>query len=128
MPRLPSGRDVGVASDPILQLARDGNFQLTVGFTLQIESADDIAPLINITYFNAEEGKDGPGVPYLSGLMVSDIGTEKCDWPVEDVVFFKQWLRSEAAKKWLRNVFDELTELIRTVKAPLPENLRGILD
>ena len=128
MPRLPSGRDIGVASDPVLQLARAGNFKLSMGFALAVESADDIAPLLNIAYYNAEEGKDGPGVPYLSDLVVSDIGTEKCDWPDEEVAFFNQWLKSAPIQAWLQNVFNELTELIHTVKAPIPENLHGIIN
>ena len=128
MPQLPSGRHVALTADPILELARQGNWGLTMAFTLEVKSVEDLAPLLNIAYFKPVAGESGPGVPYPSGLMLSDIGTEKCDWPTEDVAFFNTWLASDAVRQWMQNTHDELAELIRTVKAPLPDNLRGILD
>lgn len=128
MPLLPSNRPVGLSGDYALALARKGNWALSMGFTLQVESIEDLAPLLNIIYFKPIPGKSGPGEPYPSGLMLSDIGTEKCDWPAEDVIFFKNWLASDVAQQWLQDFWDELAELVRTVKAPLPESLHGILE
>lgn len=128
MPRLPSGRHVALSADYVLALASKGELQLSFAFILEANAPEDLAPLINVIYFRPAEGKDGPGDPYPSGLMLSDIGTEKCDWSAEEVAFFNNWLASDVAQQWMRNTFDELTELIRTVKAPLPENLHGILE
>lgn len=128
MPQLPSGRHAALTADYILDLARKGNWGLTMAFTTQVESIEDMAPLLNVIYFSPIENKKGPGEPYPSGLMLSDIGTEKCDWPAEDVAFFNNWLASDVAQQWQRNTFDELAELIRTVQAPLPETLHGILE
>ena len=109
-------------------MAREGDFRLSMAFTLEVQSADDLAPLLNIIYFKPTAGKNGLGEPYPSGFMLSEIETEKCDWSDGDVAFFKEWLTSDIAQQWLRNTYDALAELIRTVKAPLPENLHGILD
>jgi hypothetical protein len=128
MPQLPSGRHAALTADYTLDLARKGNWGLTMAFTLHVKAVEDLAPLLNIIYFKPVAGENGPGEPYPSGRMLSDIGTEKCDWPAEDVAFFNNWLASDVAQQWMLKTHDELAELIRTVKAPLPENLRGILD
>lgn len=128
MPQLPSGRHAALSADYVLGLARRGNLALSMAFTLQVESAEDMAPLVNVIYYRPIDGKEGPGEPYPSGLMLSDIGTEKCDWLADDVAFFNNWLASDVVKRWLQNAYDELAELVRTVRAPLPENLHGILE
>jgi len=128
MPQLPSGRHVALVKDPIFSLVREGDFGTAMTMTLHMRSPEDLAPLLNIAYFTPVEGKSGPGLPYLSKLMLSDIGTEKCDWSAEDVDFFQEWLASDVAQQWLQNTFDELTELVRTTKVNVPENLHGILD
>lgn len=128
MPQLPSGRHVALVSDPIFALVREGDLGTAMTMTLHMRSPEDMAPLLNIANFTPVEGKSGPGLPYLSELMLADIGTEKCGWPAEDVVFFQKWLESDVAQQWLQNTFAELTELIRTVKIKVPENLHGIMD
>lgn len=128
MPQLPSGRQAALSGDHALALARKGDWGLTMAFTLEAHAPEDLAPLINIIYFKPSEGKNGLGEPYLSGLMLSDLGTEKCDWPEEDVAFFKHWLASDTVKDWLADYFEKLSELVQTVRPPLPENLKGILD
>lgn len=128
MPQLPSGRHAALSADYALALARQGNLALSMAFILEARSAEDIAPLVNVIYFRPIEGKAGPGGPYPSGLMLPDIGTDKCDWSADDVAFFNHWLASDVVKRWLQNALDELAELVRTVKAPLPEALHGIMD
>lgn len=128
MPQLPSGRHAALSADYALTLARQGNLALTMASILEAKTAEDIAPLVNVIYFRPIEGKAGPGEPYLSGLILPDIGTDKCDWSADDVAFFNNWLASDVVKRWLQNAFDELAELVRTVKAPLPKNLHGILE
>lgn len=128
MPQLPSGRHAALSADYALALARQGNLALSMAFILEAKTAEDIAPLVNVIYFRPIVGKAGPGEPYLSGLILPDIGTDKCAWSADDVAFFNNWLASDVVKRWLQNAFDELAELVRTVKAPLPKNLHGILE
>lgn len=127
MPQLPSGRHVALVSDPIFALVREGNFGPNMTILLHAKSPADLAPLLNIAYFTPMEEESGPGVPYLSELMLADIGVDKCGWPDGDVEFFRKWLASEVAQQWLKNTFNELSELMRTVKLKLPENLHGIM-
>ena len=126
MPQLPSGRKVGLCADPVLDIARKGDFSLSLAFKVSVTSRADITPLVNIVYFEPRAGVPEPGKPYLSGLMLSDIGTSKCDWSVEDVAAFEEWLQGEQNKQWMQRTFDELRELIRTIKPPLPDSLKGI--
>jgi len=128
MPQLPSGRHVGLSADPVLELARQGNFQLTIGVIMGLNGPDDLDALINVVYFRPVEGAPGPGEPYVSGLMLSQIGTEECDWPAEDLTAFRAWRESEANQKWQQGVYDELTKIIHTVPPPIPDNLKGILE
>lgn len=123
MPQLPSGRHAALVKDPVFAFVREGHLGAAMTMTLHMRFPEDLAPLLNIAYFNPVEGQSGPGLPYLSELMLADIGTEKCGWPTEDVAFFQEWLASDVAQQWLQNTFDELTELIRTVKIKVPEKL-----
>ena len=128
MPQLPSGRHVGLSADPVLDLARKGNFQLTIGVIMGITCPDDLDPLINVVYFRTVEGTTGRGEPYVSGLMLSQIGTADCDWSAEDLSAFRAWLELDSSRKWKRGVYDELQEIVRTVAPPIPDNLKGIFD
>ena len=128
MPELPSGRRVGMSADAVLELARKGNFQLSMGFVMGIREPMDLAPLISIVYFTPGAGVPEPGAPSLSGLALSDVGTEKCDWSKEDVEAFLAWTHNEDNLAWQRKVFDEIQMLIHHVPPPLPDNLKGILD
>jgi len=128
MPQLPSGRHVALISDIIFAAVRKGDFGTSMALTMHVRTPEEMASLIGISYYTPIEGEPGPGTAYLSGLMLADIGSEKCDWPDEDVDFFRQWLASDVVQQWLQKTFDEFTELKRTVKITLPENLRGILE
>lgn len=128
MPQLPSGRHVGLVSDPIFDLVREGDWGRNMQLASHVKSPEDLHSLVNIAYFKPVPGSSGPGKPYLSGFMLADIGTEKCDWPDEDVAFLQKWLTSDIAQQWLQNAFDEFTKLIRSVKTELPNNLHGILE
>jgi len=128
MPQLPSGRHVALISDIIFAAVRKNDFGTSMAITMHISSPEDMAPLIGLAYYSPIEGETGPGTPYLSGLMLADIGSEKCDWPAEDVAFFQKWLAADVAQQWLQKTFDEVTELNRTVKKTIPENLHGILE
>ena len=150
MPQLPSGRRVGLCADPVLELARKGSFELSWWWAtgeserdniprqerlprcwwlvLGNREVNEIAPLISVVYFTPKEGVPEPGEPALSGLMLADVGSEKCDWSKEDLEAFRAWEGSEAQQSWRQQVFEELRVTLRKVPPPLPDNLKGILD
>jgi hypothetical protein len=130
MPQLPSGLKVGISANRVLELARQGNFQLSMGFRLEAREPKDIAPLINLIYYSdnvLDADESVPGEPYFSNLMAADVGTEKCEWSKVDQEAFIDWFHSDVVRPWLLEIYTELAELIRTVKPPLPDALRGIM-
>ena len=88
MPQLPSGRHVGLSADSVIEMARKGNFNLSLGFKMHVKDPNDLAPLIDIVYFQEVTGAPAPGDPYLSGLTLFDIGSKNCDWTVADIDAF----------------------------------------
>ena len=128
MPQLPSGRHVGLSMERALGLAREGNLALSLDYATNVKSPNDLAPLIDIVYYEPIEGEPPPGAPRLSGLTLSALETEQCDWSDEDRQAMRDLITGDRARDWLRAQYDELSELIRTVKAPIPENLRGIFE
>lgn len=128
MPQLPSGRRVGLSSDPVFDLVRQGDWGTNFQLSVYLESPQDMAPLLNIIYYKPESETGGAMQPYLSGLMLADVGTEKCDWPAEDVQFFQEWLATELARQWLKNTFQDLHAALKATHAELPEVLHGVLE
>lgn len=128
MPQLPSGRHVAFSAERALEMARNGNFNLSLGFAMNIKGLNDLAPLIDIAFYRDKEGEPAPGEPYLSNLTYLDVSKGDCDWSAEDIQALAEFVASDRVQAWLRTQFDELSELMRAVKAPLPENLRGIFD
>lgn len=128
MPQLPSGLRVGLCADPVLDMARSGNFSLSMGFLMGVKEPKDMAPLINVVYFEPGEGVPEPGKPKLSGLSLSDIGTEKCNWSKEDIKAFESWAATEAQQAWILNAYEELRKIIHSVPPQLPDNLKGLFD
>lgn len=128
MPQLPSGRHVGLSAGRTMEMARQGNFNLSLGFAASVKEPSDLAPLIDILYYHDKEGEPPPGEPYYSGLTYLDVTNNNCDWSMEDIQALAEHVASDRGQAWLRAQFDEMAELIRTVKAPLPESLHGLFD
>jgi hypothetical protein len=128
MPQLVSGRHVGLNVDRVLALARDGDFNHALALASTIRTPEDLLQVMDLVYFAAWRGQPDTSEPYLTGLTVRDISTDKCDWSPEEMRSFDSWLESPPARHWLRERFDELHEVLRTTKTSLPENLRGLFD
>lgn len=128
MPQLPSGLFVALTIDPALKKAREGHSFFRAIFKVQVKSADDIDQAISILYHRPKEGTPYPGEPYLSGITVNAIGTDRCDWSQADIESFRQWLATDNTQQWLRTAYDNIIEVIRNSKSVLPENLKGIMD
>ena len=65
MPQLPSGRHVGLAAEPIQELAKTGNMQFKVGFYKGVKKPADMGPLICISYYHPGEDDSIPGEPLI---------------------------------------------------------------
>lgn len=128
MPQLPSGKLVGLSIDPALNMVKQGHLFFRVIFKVQVKSVADVGQAVSILYFQDKEGVPYPGEEYVSGITLSALGTERCDWPQEDVEYFQQWLTEDRQKQWLQTAYDTLLEAISKSKSTLPENLAGIMD
>ena len=126
MPQLPSGLLVGLSIDPALEKAKEGNFFFRTLFKMKVRSAEDIAEVTSIVYNRPKEDVPYPGEAYLSGMTMSAIGTDRCDWPKEDVAFFQEWLATEQTQEWMRERYNELVEALEASKLDVPESLKGI--
>jgi len=126
MPKLPSGRTVGLSIAPAL--AKVDNFFFRAVFKMQVESFEDFDLVVSIVYFRQKEDVPYPGDEYLSGITLSALGTERCDWSAEDIEAFREWLAGDANQKWLHTAYNELLEAIKNSKPQVPESLDGILD
>lgn len=92
MPQLPSGLLVGLTIDPALEKAREGHFFFRAIFKEQVKSVDDIDQAVSVLYHRPKDGTPYPGEPYLSGISLNVIGTDRCNWSQEDIESFRQWL------------------------------------
>ena len=128
MPQLPSGLLVALSIDPALEKVRQGHSFFRAIFKVQVKSADDIDQAISILYHRPKEGVPYPGEPYLSGITLNAIGTDRCDWSQEDIELFRQWLATDNTQQWLRTAYNDMIEAISNSKSVLPENLKGIMD
>lgn len=73
-------------------------------------------------------GVPEPGNPFLSGLSLADIGTDKCDWSLEDLVAFDASVNSGNGQKWMQEQYNELRQIIHSVPPFIPDNLKGIFE
>jgi hypothetical protein len=128
VPQLPSGRLVALTIDPALEKAKEGHAIFRAVFKAQVKSADDIDQVVSIRYHRPKEGIPYPGEPYLSGITLNAIGTDRCDWSQEDIESFRQWLTTDNTQQWLRAAYSDMLDAISNSRSVLPENLKGIMD
>ena len=142
MPQLPSGLRVFLTTEQALQAAREGNFGFKIFFGINIQdSFEAFKEVVSIGYLESQPDSSSSQTEDISGavhieaayhqfpsLQLTDIGTNRCNWPAEDETFFQNWLATETTQKWLHERYDELVDLLNTTKAKVPENLKGIFD
>ncbi|HIF50170.1 MAG TPA: hypothetical protein EYQ42_01320 [Thiotrichaceae bacterium] len=129
MPQLPSGRHVGVGSDPLIDLVED--FTSGKNFScwrfLAIDDVKDLYPYIEIFYFDFIEDGDRPKLKDHSlpidaglkkietGLRVPDVFKDNSDWSEDDKVAFLEFLQSERFTK----SFNRQLDTIKMIKADI---------
>lgn len=127
MPRLPSGKLVGITLQPAIEVIRNGDFNTHMAFLFGARSVSDLPPVISVIYYRSERN----GLPedaYLPGVTVHDVEERRCGWPDEDYDAFEAWLRSDKVREWQESSYQELLQAIRDVRVKLPPALHGILE
>jgi hypothetical protein len=130
MPQLPSGIHVDISKDRLLSWASSIDFSVAIQFSANITRIDELHHFVDLVYFDNISsdvpGHAQSGEAYPSGLRVSDVGTQKCDWSQEDQDWFADWLQTRPAQEWFEALQKELHEVLRNKPLPIP--LKGFLD
>ncbi|GAA5178614.1 hypothetical protein GCM10025771_18190 [Niveibacterium umoris] len=108
MPQLPSGRRIGLSADSVFERVLAADPETLAEIQTSVHEPMDLLPLIELIEFIPTVGAKEPGVPNATGLLVADLGSERCTWSGEDQDALRQWLTSAAAEEWLEDRFDEL--------------------
>lgn len=92
---------------------------------------EEIYSAIDILYYDGnadpvEPGAPPPGKLYRSEMVVSDVNTDKCDWPEEDKISFNAWLKQPYVQDWMDDISKRISAKLTTAK--VPEALRGVFD
>lgn len=128
MPQLPSGRHVGLTIAPALAMSRAGDFGFHVTSKLYVNSLETFKEVVSVAYLRPREGAPDQLEQYQSGMRLSDIGTDRCDWSREDIEYFDAWLKQDTSQQWLRDSYDEFVATLQGTKAVIPDALKGLLD
>lgn len=128
MPQLPSGRHVGLTIAPALAMSRAGDFGFHVTSKLYVNSLETFKEVVSVAYLRPREGAPDQLEQYQSGMRLSDIGADRCDWSREDIEYFDAWLKQDTSQQWLRDSYDEFVATLQGTKAVIPDALKGLLD
>jgi len=130
MPRLPSGKHIGISSERLLRWAAGADFNNAMEFTMHIRTIDKMGHFIDVVYYRGAEDRPPNGAEpedaYLPGLKVSDVATSRCGWCEEDKDWFAEWLTTPLFIAWFDALQTELHEVLSA--RPLPDVVEGFFD
>ena len=110
MPQLPSGRHVGFTIGVAREKIKANDFTAWMAFKTAVNSIEDMKSVVNIVYYKSDNESptvDDPrlGEPYISDLVISDIGTDKCTWSEEDKSAFLEIIKIIYSLLLYRQIF-----------------------
>lgn len=131
MPKLPSGRHVGVSYDRLLEWAESASFGELSQVVLSLHTVEDFHVLLDLLEYADPDNPPSPqnpgaGKPFLSPVRIADLETPACGWPVDDQTALREWLHGPR----LRQIFEQAVEDLHAIlpTRQVPEALRGIFD
>lgn len=119
MPKLRSGRMVGVGDTDLAAILRTGSDEqalaLCVAYRLQVRGPQDLLGLMPVVEFDPATGPPPRGVARPSGFTVGELLAGRAKgWADDELAEFRQWLQSnKAIHAWARETFDEVDAAIR---------------
>jgi hypothetical protein len=120
MPKLKSGRHVGVgAEDLVRQLSGTSEqvYAFVLAYRLSVRKPEDLLGIMPVVYYRGEGGPPD-AEPYRSGFLVQDVLSGKAGWTPDEISEFRQWLETnEQLVATLTADFRAVEEAIR--KSPL---------
>lgn len=118
MPKLKSGRHVGVESSTLLNAVKFGTpeeiYFFVLAYRLSVKGPEDICQILPIIYFEEGQGEPPNAPMYRSGFLVQDVLAGKAGWTAEEISEFDLWLKkNEQLNAWLLANFQEIDEAIK---------------
>lgn len=128
MPQLPSGRRVGLATDPIMRQIERADFGLNMQLLMALSAPPDVDRVASVVFFQPSDQHPEPGAPELAGFTLHEWQTHTAHWSNEDRQAFTAWITSPACDAWRAQQLQELQDALARHRGELPENLHGVLD
>ena len=94
MPVLPSGRRVEFSLDRFLAMLDGLDPDEVRTLTETMEHPDDLLPVVDIVYFDAEHG-----TPYFAGHVAADWERHAASWSAEDRMAMRFHLKSDISQE-----------------------------
>ncbi|TAM48647.1 MAG: DUF4433 domain-containing protein [Paraburkholderia sp.] len=118
MPRLKSGRTVGISFEPYMRLLRSPpggrHYGTDIHFRLHVHRPMDFLQFASVLEYDQNGPFPPDGMAIRSDYLVSDLALGKSDWLEDEVDEFDAWISSKAdLGSWLKNCFDEATLVTR---------------
>lgn len=118
MPKLTSGRCVGVEVTPLAKHASEGAdehiYAFIVDYRLKIQQPSDLRNLLAVLYYKDSLDEPPKAPSYRSGHLVQDVLAGRADWSPSEIEEFKTWLETDrAVNVCMTEQFDAINAAIR---------------
>lgn len=119
MPKLKSGRHVGIEPSSLLNAVKFGTpeeiYIFVLTYRLSVKGPEDICQILPVIYFEEGQGEPPNAPKYRSGFLVQDVLTGKAGWTAEEISEFYLWMKeNEQLNAWLLANFQEIDEAIKS--------------
>lgn len=119
MPKLKSGRHIGVEPARILDAVKFGSpeeiYFFVLTYRLSVRGPEDIRQILPVIYFDQEKCEPPNAPMYRSGSMVKDVLAGKAGWDADEISEFDSWLKQDKAlNAWLLKNFKEIDQAIKS--------------
>jgi len=121
MPKLCSGRHVGVTAELLLDRIRYGEDHIIYGtivaYRLSVHSPAELLRVLPVAYFDESKGEPPNAPAYPSGFTVAQALAGEAGWSAEEIEDFKRWTGEERVQRWLAEQYAEINAAIRASPA-----------
>jgi hypothetical protein len=119
MPKLKSGRHVGVEPASLLNTVKFGSpeeiYSFVLTYRLSVHGPEDICQILPVIYFEDGNGEPPNAPMYRSGFSVQDVLSGKAGWTSEEISEFDLWLKeNKQLNAWLASNYKEIDEAIKS--------------
>jgi hypothetical protein len=119
MPKLKSGRHVGLSADQILTAINFGTdesiYAAILAYRLNARTPAQLRDFLAVAYYREGEGEPPHAPAYDSGFLVKDVLDGKAGWAAEEVADLQEWMDTNPRfSAYLEETFDRINEAIQS--------------